>query len=76
MNEASVENFVKYLDTIKLAKRGLKEEKRKGFEKYCESLNPDMPYDIMCKNVKRLKKRFLVEDEFFFRLMKFSIIMN
>ena len=38
--------------------------RKKGFEKFCDSLNPDISYDIIYKNIKRLRKRFLVDDEF------------
>ena len=64
LDNSSVDNFEKYLEAVKIAKIGLKEEKKKGFVKFCDSLNPDIPYDIICRNVKRLKKRFLVNEEF------------
>ena len=49
---------------IKEVKEGLRVEKRKGFENFCESLNPNTPYDSICKGVKNFKKKFLNEREF------------
>ena len=58
LDNSSIDNFERYLEVVKIVKKGLKEEKKKGFEKFCNSLNPDMPYDIICRMLKDLKKDF------------------
>ena len=61
---ASVDNFDKYVDMVKLTRDELKKEKELGFKKFCSSLNLKTPYDLICKGVKTLKKRFLDVKEF------------
>ena len=63
-NEASVENFDKYVNIVKETREILKKEKEAGFKNFCNSLNFKTPYDIICKGVKNLKKRFLDSKEF------------
>ena len=74
LNNSSVENFDRYMETVKIAKKGLKKEKKKGFENFCESLNPNIPYEIICKKAKNLKKRFLTSDEF--SIPSYDIVNN
>ena len=58
MNNASVENFDIYMGKIKEVKEGLRAEKRKGFDSFCESLNPSTTYESIYKGVKNFKKKF------------------
>ena len=44
MNNASIDHFDRYMGKIKEVKEGLRAEKRKGFDNFCESLNPNTTY--------------------------------
>ena len=68
---ANYDNYIKIVDET----RGiLKKEKEEGFKKFCNSLNPCTPYDLICKGVKNLKRRFLDTKEF--SIPKFEIVKD
>ena len=70
--DASILNFDIYMEKVNLAKKVLRKEKEKGFRSFCDSLNPNTPYELICKSVKNLKRRFLGNKDF--SVPKFQII--